>query len=164
MFRTGLLILLLITAAACQQTPSYPKQEPPAGFLQNSANQSAGRTLFREHCVRCHGTFEEGRGPEAAHLIPQPPTFTNPRYASVDPGYLFWRIRQRENGGTLSLPGVDHAGLGSLSFGKTDMGTGRIHPRSGRGAALIENRRSCVNNDLAVHQEPDSLQALFIIP
>jgi mono/diheme cytochrome c family protein len=92
MFRTGLLILLMTIVAACQQTPSYPKQEPPAGFLKNSANQTAGRMLFREHCVRCHGNFQEGRGPEAAHLIPQPPSFTNPLYASKDPAYLFWRI------------------------------------------------------------------------
>jgi mono/diheme cytochrome c family protein len=92
MFKTGLLILLISALTACQQTPEYPKKEPPAGFLKNAPNQDAGRALFREHCVRCHGTFEEGRGPEAAHLVPYPPDFVAPRYASMDPGYLFWRI------------------------------------------------------------------------
>jgi len=86
-------LLLCVAAAACSEsTPSYPKRQPPEGFLQKSANITAGAKLFAEHCARCHGKPGEGRNVRAEFFQPPAPDFTNPAYRHKDPAYLFWPI------------------------------------------------------------------------
>lgn len=82
-------VMLLLTA--CGESVSYPQRSPPEGFLQTQTNVEAGRELFREHCVGCHGTVDEGLSPRA-EFHPPASTFTAIRYRSSDPAYLFWRI------------------------------------------------------------------------
>lgn len=94
MFKTVIrsLCLLTLLAACGEQTPTYPQRQPPAGFLENAANRTAGMALFREHCTICHGRTEEGRSPRADFFRPPAPDFLAPRYRTIDPAYLFWRI------------------------------------------------------------------------
>jgi len=89
--RRTLPLLLLLLLPACETSVSYPEREPPEGFLQARENRTAGRALFREHCVRCHGSMDEGRSP-GAEFGPPAPGFRTERYRSLDPAYLFWRI------------------------------------------------------------------------
>ncbi|WP_027713778.1 cytochrome c [Desulfuromonas sp. TF] len=91
MKRTPLLLSLLLLLTACGESISYPERTPPEDFLQMQINVEAGRELFREHCVLCHGTLEEGRSLSAEFNSPAS-TFEAIRYRSVDPAYLFWRI------------------------------------------------------------------------
>jgi mono/diheme cytochrome c family protein len=91
MKRTPLLLSLLLLLTACGESASYPERTPPEDFLQMQTNVEAGRELFREHCVLCHGTLEEGRSLRA-EFNPPASTFEAIRYRSVDPAYLFWRI------------------------------------------------------------------------
>jgi mono/diheme cytochrome c family protein len=92
MGRCVLPILLVGVLAACHPSTDYPRRKPPQGFLENPGHQKAGRILFEQHCVSCHGTIEEGRSPSADHLKPQPTDFASKSLRSVDPGFLFWRI------------------------------------------------------------------------
>lgn len=84
-------LFLPLLGACGEQLPSYPKRQSPPGFLESAANRSAGALLFREHCVRCHGTIEEGRNP-ADFFRPPASDFSSPKYRTLDPAYLFWRI------------------------------------------------------------------------
>jgi mono/diheme cytochrome c family protein len=88
MKRTPLLLSLLLLLTACGESASYPERTPPEDFLQMQTNVEAGRELFREHCVLCHGTLEEGRS-LGAEFNPPASTFEAIRYRSVDPAYLF---------------------------------------------------------------------------
>jgi mono/diheme cytochrome c family protein len=91
MSRTLSLILMMLLMGACDKSPSYPERKPPEGFLQAQDNQITGRELFREHCVSCHGTLEEGRSPRT-EFHPSASSFKTDRYRSIDPAYLYWRI------------------------------------------------------------------------
>lgn len=94
MARTSLfLLLLLLVVAGCREsTPDYPPRQPPAGFLENPASRVAGAGLFAAKCASCHGRPGEGRSPRADFFQPPAPDFSDARYRSVDPAYLFWRI------------------------------------------------------------------------
>ena len=88
--------VLLGFVVACRQEPQtrMPKISVPRQLLASAAQQQAGAALFKEHCRECHGSLSEGRNPRAARFIPPPPDFSLPYYATVDPAYLFWRIKE----------------------------------------------------------------------
>jgi mono/diheme cytochrome c family protein len=85
------LFIALLTACR-EQISSYPQRQPPPGFLENPANRAAGALLFREHCTICHGTTGEGRSLRADFFQPPASDFRQPKYRTLDPAYLYWRI------------------------------------------------------------------------
>jgi len=92
-----LLVLLLLTGlSACQQeTESHmPQLSVPGQMLTSAVAQQAGAALFERHCLECHGSLGEGRNPRAARFVPAPPDFYQAKYATIDPAYLFWRIKE----------------------------------------------------------------------
>lgn len=96
--RWAMLCMSLALLVACgEPSDSWPERRPPAGFLQSPDNRAAGNALFHEHCARCHGTAEEGRSHRAGFFQPPAPDFLSPRYRTIDPAYLFWRISQGKN-------------------------------------------------------------------
>ena len=46
--------------------------DPPKGNGQN------GAVVYQQHCLRCHGTKGDGRGPDAKTLSIKPPSFLSP--------------------------------------------------------------------------------------
>ena len=93
MRKLGLFACLVTLLAACsEQFPSYPPRQPPSGFLGNAVNRAAGAAIFRQNCAICHGATGEGRSPRADFFQPPAPDFRNPRYRTLDPAYLYWRI------------------------------------------------------------------------
>lgn len=91
---TGIIFLMFLAACARQD---YPEREPPPGFLDNEQNQMQGRTLFVRNCVYCHGTVAEGRNPRASSYVTRPADLQHPKYRTLDPAYLFWRIQNGKN-------------------------------------------------------------------
>lgn len=84
--------LLLAILWGCQQQPDYPQRQMPAGLLTDTDQITAGRKLFMEKCVSCHGKPDEGRSERAAFFDPPAPDFHEQRYRQSDPAYLYWRI------------------------------------------------------------------------
>ncbi len=93
-----LLGCLVIFLAACgERTPAYPPRHHPAALLGSAAVQAAGGAIFHRNCTSCHGTPEEGRSPRADFFQPPAPDFRDPRYRTLDPAYLYWRIETGKN-------------------------------------------------------------------
>ena len=65
----------------------------PWALLESSPAHQQGALLFARHCRECHGTSGEGRSANSRTFKPPAADFNHDRYASVDPAYLFWRIR-----------------------------------------------------------------------
>jgi len=97
-FRKHLLLVtvLLSGLSACHQEPRTPMPQIsiPQQVLSSTRAQQAGAALFKAHCRECHGFLAEGRNPRASRFKPEPPDFSQPHYATVDPAYLFWRIKE----------------------------------------------------------------------
>ena len=91
-----LLLFPLLGLLACQQDPRsrMPEISVPLQLLSDLRQQQTGATLFHRHCRECHGSLSEGRNPRATRFNLPAPDFFNPEYASVDPAYLFWRIKE----------------------------------------------------------------------
>lgn len=97
MVRFGLLLLTALTLGACgDRLPDYPRRQP-ALTLSAASAQAAGRQLFAQLCASCHGGLDEGRSPRADFFQPPAPDFREPRYRSLDPAYLYWRIETGKN-------------------------------------------------------------------
>ncbi|MDH5574870.1 MAG: cytochrome c [Nitrospirota bacterium] len=47
----------------------------PQGFMNNPL---AGKVLYQTHCLRCHGSLGDGKGPDAASLTVPPRDFHTP--------------------------------------------------------------------------------------
>jgi cytochrome c5 len=56
---------------------------------------AAGESLYREHCLRCHGARGEGDGPDAAALWPRIGNIASAmRSPLATDGYLYWTIAE----------------------------------------------------------------------
>ncbi|MDT8440703.1 MAG: cytochrome c [Desulfuromonadales bacterium] len=82
----------LLIFTACGQPFDYPARQAPAGLLADLTQIDAGWQLFLEKCASCHGKPSEGRSPRAAFFTPPAPDFTEERYRTTAPDYLYWRI------------------------------------------------------------------------
>ena len=51
-----------------------------SGFAQDSPGELVdGQTIYKKHCLRCHGTNGEGNGPDASTLMVPPANFQSPK-------------------------------------------------------------------------------------
>lgn len=90
-------LLGVLAMLACDVgAPDYPHRSPPPA-LAEASQQAAGRQLFAQLCASCHGGLAEGRSPRADFFQPPAPDFRQPRYRSLDPAYLYWRIETGKN-------------------------------------------------------------------
>jgi mono/diheme cytochrome c family protein len=55
---------------------------------------TAGRKVYLEHCLTCHGCAGTGDGPYAYLNNARPADFRQPRFKGLDPSFDFWRISQ----------------------------------------------------------------------
>jgi mono/diheme cytochrome c family protein len=99
MYKPSIILLVLVLLGglmACQQEPKTPMPliSIPEQQLTNAKAQQTGAALFKAHCRECHGSLTEGRNPRASRFNPVPPDFFNSAYATIDPAYLFWRIKE----------------------------------------------------------------------
>ncbi len=57
---------------------------------------AAGKELYDQHCIGCHGAEGKGDGPKVAELPRPPRDFAHERAASSKPdGEVFWRISEK---------------------------------------------------------------------
>lgn len=106
----GAVVLLAgyLLFSALREPASGPWVVPPEAALRfnpepdTESVRAAGGALYREHCMRCHGEFGRGDGPDAAQYSVHPPDFTNhERMAVQSDGELFYKISQ----GRRPMPG-----------------------------------------------------------
>jgi mono/diheme cytochrome c family protein len=45
-----------------------------------AGSAEAGKKLYEQHCIQCHGEKGDGKGPAAVHLSPQPRDFTSGKF------------------------------------------------------------------------------------
>jgi len=73
---------------------------PPAAAAQHNPvpasaeSVAAGRTLYAQNCVYCHGDTGKGDGPAAVSLTVRPTDLTNPASGELSDGALFWKISE----------------------------------------------------------------------
>jgi mono/diheme cytochrome c family protein len=87
--------------------PAWPTSfhRSPTGFA--AASIVAGESLYRQHCLRCHGEDGRGEGPDAARLPMWPPTLNNTLMWRRLEGELFHHVRTglRTRDGVETMPG-----------------------------------------------------------
>jgi len=55
---------------------------------------NAGRRVYLEHCLTCHGCAGTGNGPYANMNNARPADLRQPRFKNLDPSFFFWRINE----------------------------------------------------------------------
>lgn len=90
--------------AACGHDHSHDDVHVPPNYAGMTnpldgdvAAAEAGRTLYADNCVECHGDNGRGDGVEAAELNPAPADFHDHTLDHAD-DYLYWRIAEGGNG------------------------------------------------------------------
>ncbi len=61
-----------------RQEPAKPRQIPeknPVAYSKESV--ARGKAVFMERCMGCHGRIADGKGPNAAEMLPRPRNLTN---------------------------------------------------------------------------------------
>jgi mono/diheme cytochrome c family protein len=66
-------------------------------------NIGAGKLLYQNQCMDCHGASGKGDGKSAADLDPKPSDLSLPEVAGLSDGALFWRITR----GRKPMPGFE---------------------------------------------------------
>ncbi|TYO99343.1 cbb3-type cytochrome c oxidase subunit III [Geothermobacter ehrlichii] len=140
--RWHLLLVLLVLAACQEQTPTYPARVVPTDLFMDADVVRAGRELFQQKCASCHGHSYEGRSLRAVFFDPPAPTFSEPRYRSVDPAYLFWRIEQGKAVEPFSSRGSVMPSWGGLSLRRSDLAARCLSSLAGGWKKALKPRQS----------------------
>lgn len=70
----------------------YVHQKQP--FQRTEKNWSAGRKIYLEKCLSCHGCSGRGNGPYAYMNNARPADLRQPRFKGLDPSFFYWRINE----------------------------------------------------------------------
>lgn len=85
----GLSLLLLFACGGSSQTVELSAESP--------SNTQAGKTLYENFCLSCHGPAAKGDGPAASTLQPKPADLTA-LLQLEDDAYFVSRISEGKNG------------------------------------------------------------------
>ena len=96
------LTLSSMFVASCAQGPSRgmvedweaPARATKIGNPVMADNQSiaAGKVMYQQQCLACHGKLGKGNGPAAIALEPPPADLSMPMMWKHSDGALFWKI------------------------------------------------------------------------
>lgn len=122
---SGSLSLLLLTMSMTQQQEDpwkvpekYEKMKNPVAA--DAVSLKAGKTLYQDHCMNCHGPKGKGDGIKAATLKHAPSDFTTAAFQQQTDGSLLYKIYF----GHKDMPGFknripDNKDVIDGAFGKT---------------------------------------------
>jgi mono/diheme cytochrome c family protein len=108
-YLTALLAVLALGTVALIYGASNWVAEQRAKKLPNPAapteeNFNAGRKIYADHCVQCHGEKGDGKGQKSAQLSVEPGNFSDPRkMRDLTDGELYWQITKGRN----PMPGFE---------------------------------------------------------
>jgi len=110
--RRSRLLTLLVTAALAvvfgfavgtsfsdDQSPSDWSAPPDAQRTPNPIpatleSIAAGKVVYSQSCLPCHGAAGKGDGPASFILNPKPRDLSNPKIAAQSDGSIFWKLSQ----------------------------------------------------------------------
>lgn len=92
-----LTILFLFSAAFSISAQSTWKAPSTAKTIKSPLNKSAndikaGKKIFTQNCIICHGIKGKGDGMASAALTPKPANFSSSTVQSQTDGELFWKM------------------------------------------------------------------------
>jgi mono/diheme cytochrome c family protein len=100
----GVLLALLFLANLARSSSSSAEEEEwkaPARAARKknpvSADDSsiaAGKVLYTQHCLPCHGPAGKGDGPAAKDLNPKPHDLGDKKVVDQTDGALFWKLTE----------------------------------------------------------------------
>ncbi len=89
------LLFLIMSVPGCNdQQLNYPARQMPADIASDREGMRWAAETFLSKCAYCHGHESEGRGPRADFFEPPAPDFSESKYRSAEPAYLYWRIAE----------------------------------------------------------------------
>ncbi len=109
---------------------SYPVPLAPA----TAPDLARGRTLYLQHCARCHGATGDGHGPQSAGLDPPPIAFADEARARERSVFALYQVIEQRLDGTsmvsfADLPAQERWALafyaGSFAYPENQAVTGR---------------------------------------
>src|ERR1700722_961166 len=83
-------IIFANTRSEWNAPPEAKDQKNPVPA--NETSIAAGKALFMDKCVSCHGENGDGQGTEADMYDVKPADFADPAIAKETDGELFWKI------------------------------------------------------------------------
>ena len=89
------LVAVLISALAAAQSPWQAPQEAETyknPISRNSKSIAAGKKVFMQYCILCHGEKGDGKGPTARSLEVPPANFGDKKRMNQSDGSLAWKI------------------------------------------------------------------------
>jgi mono/diheme cytochrome c family protein len=106
--------------AAAERAKKLPNPAP-----LTEANIQAGKVIYNNHCVQCHGDRGDGNGQKSPQLSVEPGNFTDARKMSVlTDGQLYWQITKGRN----PMPAFDDKLSEYQRWQAVDYIRGFVHP------------------------------------
>ncbi|HZL37684.1 MAG TPA: cytochrome c [Tepidisphaeraceae bacterium] len=104
----AILLCAICGRAFPSDTPQPWKAPPRAAHKKNPIaadgdSVSAGRTVYANNCLACHGPHGHGDGPKGRAMHRKPCDFCDPQVQAQSDGALFWKI----NEGKPPMPSFD---------------------------------------------------------
>ena len=108
--------------AAAERAKKLPNPAP-----LNEENLKAGKAVYTNHCVQCHGDRGDGKGQKSQELSVEPGNFTDSRKMSpLTDGQLYWQITKGRN----PMPGFEDKLSELERWQAVDYIRGFVHPPS----------------------------------